>query len=80
MVGLVRSRCQAAEMCDVAPGSRIGMYLTPRHPILRTEAGTIDTRPWITHHAGFGEMIEAFPGWLKPETGVIKAIVEVPDA
>ena len=42
------------------------------------EAGTIDTRPWITHHAGFSEMIDEFPKWLQPETGVIKAIVEVP--
>ena len=41
------------------------------------EQGRIDTRPWITHHAGFDEMIGAFPDWLKPETGVIKAIVRV---
>ncbi len=41
------------------------------------EAGTIDTRPWITHHATFDGMIEAFPAWTRPETGVIKAIVEV---
>ncbi len=41
------------------------------------EEGQIDTRPWITHHAVFGEMIGEFPRWLKPETGVIKAIVEV---
>jgi alcohol dehydrogenase len=41
------------------------------------EEGKIDTVPWITHHAGFAETIEAFPGWLKPETGVIKAVVEV---
>jgi alcohol dehydrogenase len=41
------------------------------------EEGRIDTVPWITHHAAFGEMIDAFPAWLKPETGVIKAIVEV---
>ncbi|MBI3878015.1 MAG: zinc-binding alcohol dehydrogenase family protein [Verrucomicrobia bacterium] len=37
----------------------------------------IDTRPWITHHANFDEMIGAFPDWIKPETGVIKAIVHV---
>jgi 2-desacetyl-2-hydroxyethyl bacteriochlorophyllide A dehydrogenase len=41
------------------------------------EKGQIDTRPWITHHAGFDEMIDAFPSWLKPETGVIKAVVHV---
>jgi alcohol dehydrogenase len=41
------------------------------------EDGRIDTRPWITHHAGFDEMIEEFPRWLKPETGVIKAMVQI---
>jgi len=41
------------------------------------EDGRIDTRPWITHHAKLDEMIGVFPDWTKPETGVIKAIVEV---
>ena len=41
------------------------------------EDGRIDTRPWITHQAGFDDMIGEFPNWLKPETGVIKAIVAV---
>jgi len=41
------------------------------------EDGQIDTRPWITHHADFDGMIGEFPNWLKPESGVIKAIVEV---
>ena len=41
------------------------------------EDGAINTRPWITHHAGFAEMIAEFPTWLKPETGVIKAVVHV---
>ncbi len=39
------------------------------------EEGCIDTRPWITHHAGFDDLIGVFPGWIKPETGVIKAMV-----
>lgn len=39
------------------------------------EEGTIDTRPWITHRAKFDDMIAAFPAWLKPESGVIKAVV-----
>jgi alcohol dehydrogenase len=43
------------------------------------EAGTIDTRPWITHRSSFGDMIGDFPKWLRPETGVIKAVVEVPE-
>jgi len=39
------------------------------------EAGKIDTQPWITHHAAFEDLPEVFPLWIKPETGVIKAIV-----
>ena len=42
------------------------------------EDGKIDTRPWITHQANFDELIAVFPSWLKPETGVIKALVTVP--
>jgi alcohol dehydrogenase len=41
------------------------------------EDGKINTQPWITHQAKFDEMIDAFPNWLKPESGVIKAVVEV---
>ena len=41
------------------------------------EEGRIDTRPWITHHAAFDEVIGVFPNWIKPESGVIKAIVEL---
>ncbi len=39
------------------------------------EEGKIDTKPWITHRAVFSDMIGQFPSWLKPETGVIKAVV-----
>lgn len=42
------------------------------------EDGRIDTRPWITHTSNFEEMIELFPSYTKPETGVIKAMVELP--
>lgn len=41
------------------------------------EDGKIDTDPWITHRIGFDEMIDQFEEFTKPETGVIKAIVEV---
>lgn len=41
------------------------------------EDGRLDTRPWITHRTPFAEMIAAFPGFTRPETGVIKAMVEV---
>ena len=41
------------------------------------EDGAIDTGPWITHRARFADMIAEFPSWLKPENGVIKAMVAV---
>ena len=41
------------------------------------EGGMLDTRPWITHRAPFEAMIAEFTTWLKPETGVVKAMVEV---
>ena len=41
------------------------------------EAGKIDTGPWITHRTAFDELIDVFPSYTRPETGVIKAIVEV---
>ncbi len=41
------------------------------------EQGTIDTKPWITHRTPFDKVIETFPAYTKPETGVIKAIIEV---
>jgi alcohol dehydrogenase len=41
------------------------------------EEGRIDTRPWITHRCQFEALAESFPAYTKPETGVIKAMVEV---
>ena len=41
------------------------------------EDGSIDTKPWITHRSGFDELPEIFPSYTRPETGVIKAIVEI---
>ncbi len=41
------------------------------------EGGQIDTDPWITHRTPFDALPEVFPSYTKPETGVIKAMVEV---
>lgn len=41
------------------------------------EEGKIDTRPWITHRVPLGEVIEKFPTFTQPETGVIKAMVDM---
>jgi 2-desacetyl-2-hydroxyethyl bacteriochlorophyllide A dehydrogenase len=39
------------------------------------ESGRVKTGPWITHRAGFEELVAAFPGWLEPDRGVVKAMV-----
>jgi len=41
------------------------------------EAGRIDTQPWITHRCTLPELPAAMPSYLRPETGVVKAIVAV---
>ena len=41
------------------------------------EEGRIDTAPWITHRASFGDAISTFPNWVRPETGAIKAMLEL---
>jgi 2-desacetyl-2-hydroxyethyl bacteriochlorophyllide A dehydrogenase len=41
------------------------------------EGGRIDTSPWITHRASLVDVVAEFPRWTKPETGVIKAMIEV---
>jgi alcohol dehydrogenase len=41
------------------------------------EDGTIDTGPWITHRTPFDEVVANFETYTRPESGVIKAIVEV---
>jgi 2-desacetyl-2-hydroxyethyl bacteriochlorophyllide A dehydrogenase len=40
------------------------------------EAGRIDTSPWITHRAPLSGVVAEFPAWTRPETGVIKAMIE----
>jgi 2-desacetyl-2-hydroxyethyl bacteriochlorophyllide A dehydrogenase len=37
----------------------------------------IDTASFITHRTFFDEMIGTYESWLRPETGVIKALVEL---
>jgi alcohol dehydrogenase len=44
------------------------------------ENGTIDTTRWITHRTTFDRVIEDFDSLSRPETGVIKAVIDVADA
>jgi threonine dehydrogenase-like Zn-dependent dehydrogenase len=39
--------------------------------------GHINPKNYITHRVGFDEVADNFESWLKPETGVIKAMVEL---
>jgi alcohol dehydrogenase len=41
------------------------------------EDGQINTDHWISHRTSFENLIDEFPSYTKPETGVIKAIVEI---
>ena len=41
------------------------------------EDGTIDTNPWITHRTAYDDVVGEFETFTRPESGVIKAIIEV---
>lgn len=41
------------------------------------EDGSIDTDPWITHRTPFDELITVFESYTRPETGVIKVVVDL---
>lgn len=41
------------------------------------EDGLIDSRPWITHVSQPDEMVVVFPSWLDPNSGVVKAVVDL---
>ncbi|MBT6156726.1 MAG: zinc-binding alcohol dehydrogenase family protein [Planctomycetaceae bacterium] len=41
------------------------------------EDGTINTGPWITHRTSFDDVIGEFETFTRPESGVIKAVIEV---
>ncbi len=43
------------------------------------EDGTINTNPWITHRTSFDQVIDNFESYTHPESGVIKAIIQVSD-
>jgi 2-desacetyl-2-hydroxyethyl bacteriochlorophyllide A dehydrogenase len=39
------------------------------------ETGQIRLEPWITHRATADTLLDAFPSWLDPNSGVIKAVI-----
>ncbi len=60
-------------------GSRNAMPADFARIISLIEDGTINTSPWITHRVGFDDVIENFETYTRPETGVIKAVIELTD-
>ena len=48
-----------------------------RRIIQLIESGQINTEPWITHRTSFGEVIDEFEEFTRPESGVIKAVIEI---
>ncbi|QIF04878.1 zinc-binding alcohol dehydrogenase family protein [Roseimicrobium sp. ORNL1] len=39
--------------------------------------GHIKTTPWITHRTSFSAVPDQFDGWLRPDSGVVKAMIEM---
>ena len=47
------------------------------HVIDLMKKGTVKAKPLITHRADLTDLRDEFPKWIHPESGVIKAIVDV---
>ncbi|WP_295768262.1 zinc-binding alcohol dehydrogenase family protein [uncultured Mucilaginibacter sp.] len=47
------------------------------HVIASMKKGLVDPKTYITHRVQFDEVKDNFESWLQPETGVIKAMIEV---
>ena len=58
-------------------GSRNATREDMEHVVRSIETGKVDASSFITHRAPFDQMISVFESWLKRETGVIKAVVEL---
>jgi alcohol dehydrogenase len=41
------------------------------------ELGEIDTSSWVTHGARLDEVPAQFSAWTQPESGVLKAMIEI---
>ena len=41
------------------------------------ERGDVNTDPWVTHQTAFEQVAEDFPKFMAPDSGVIKAIIQI---
>ena len=58
-------------------GSRNALPADFSRIIRLIEDGTINTAPWITHRTSFDDVIGEFETFTRPESGVIKAVIDV---
>lgn len=58
-------------------GSRNALPADFKRIIKLIEDGTIDTNAWITHRTAYDAVVDEFESFTRPESGVIKAIIEV---
>ena len=40
-------------------------------------SGAVTTGPLTAHRVPLEDVVETFPGWLEPSSGVLKAIIEL---
>jgi 2-desacetyl-2-hydroxyethyl bacteriochlorophyllide A dehydrogenase len=58
-------------------GSRNALPADFSRIIRLIESGRIDTAPWVTHRSPLAGVVESFPVWVRPASGVVKAMIEV---
>jgi 2-desacetyl-2-hydroxyethyl bacteriochlorophyllide A dehydrogenase len=58
-------------------GSRNALPQDFAHIINLIERNIVDTSPWITHRAPIDSVVAEFSRWILPETGVLKAVIEI---
>jgi alcohol dehydrogenase len=48
-----------------------------REIIRLIEQGTVNTDSWVTHQTTFNRLIDDFPGFIAPDSGVVKAVIQI---
>ncbi len=57
--------------------SRNALSADFQRSITAIKQGQIDLAPWITHRATMETLIEVFPHWIDPASGIIKGLITV---
>jgi 2-desacetyl-2-hydroxyethyl bacteriochlorophyllide A dehydrogenase len=58
-------------------GSRNATMEDFEYVVKSMQQGLVKSHAMVTHRAKFSELVEQFPTWVKPESGVIKAVIEM---